>query len=104
MLAGITRAELFPDEATESTRKAMTFHDLRASGITWCAVRGDQPLTITQRAGHSSFSTTQGYIREAENLRVGFGAPFPELPPSLWGHPELVRRLAFPPKSIAVLE
>jgi hypothetical protein len=61
----------------------MTFHDLRATGITWCAVRGDDPLKVKQRAGHSTFSTTEGYIREAENLREGFGEVFPSLPPSL---------------------
>ncbi len=47
----------------------------------WPAVRGDDPLK--QRADHASFSTTEGYIREAENLREGFGAVFPPLPESL---------------------
>jgi integrase len=85
-LAGVTRAELFDDdEAARSTRKAITFHDLRATGITWSAVREDSPLTIMQRAGHRSFSTTQGYIREAENLRAGFGVPFPPLPSTVIG-------------------
>jgi hypothetical protein len=79
-LAGVTRAELFTSDAT---RRAITFHDLRATGITWAAVRGDDPLRIKQRAGHRSFSTTEGYIREAENLREGFGAPFPPLPADL---------------------
>ena len=54
----------------------VTFHDLRATGITWCAVRGDDPLEIKQRAGHATFGTTEGYIREAENLRDGFGDVF----------------------------
>ena len=63
----------------------MTFHDLRATGITWCAVRGDAPLTIKQRAGHAAFTTTEGYIREAENLRDGFGAVFSPLPATLLG-------------------
>src|SRR5262249_21192682 len=81
-LAGVTRADLFADEAT---RKPMTFHDLRATGITWCAVRGDEPLKIKQRAGHATFSTTEGYIREAENLARNFGTVFPELPLSLIG-------------------
>jgi hypothetical protein len=67
---GIDRADLF---ASDATRKAITFHDLRATGITWCAVRGDDALKIKQRAGHTSFSTTEGYIREAENMRAGFG-------------------------------
>lgn len=80
LIAGVTRAELH--EPTK-TRKAMTFHDLRATGITWGAVRGDEPLRLMQRAGHATFSTTQGYIREAENLRDGFGTVFPRLPASL---------------------
>ena len=76
----------------DRTRKAMTFHDLRASGITWCAVRGDDPLKIKQRAGHRSFSTTEGYIREAENLREGFGEVFPALPSCLLASTEPKRR------------
>jgi integrase len=78
--AGVWRAELF---ASDAQRKHITFHDLRATGITWCAVRGDDPLRIKQRAGHKSFSTTEVYIREAENLREGFGVPFPSLPADL---------------------
>jgi integrase len=78
--AGVNRADLF---ITDPTRKAMTFHDLRATGITWCAVRGDEPLKIMQRAGHADFATTQIYLREAENLTHGFGQVFPELPKNL---------------------
>ncbi len=80
---GIERADLF---TSDETRKAITFHDLRATGITWCAVRGDDALKIKQRAGHASFSTTEGYIREAENMRAGFGAVFPALPADLLRH------------------
>ena len=80
--AGIERDDLFTSDAT---RKAMTFHDLRATGITWCAVRGDDPLKIMQRAGHTEFSTTQIYLREAENLSRGFGDVFPPLPACLLG-------------------
>jgi integrase len=79
--AGVTRAEL---HATgDATRKAITFHDLRATGITWMAARGDDPLRIKQRAGHATFSTTEGYIREAENLGASFGAVFPALPENI---------------------
>ena len=39
--AGVTREELF---INDRTRKWITFHDLRATGITWRAVRGDDPL------------------------------------------------------------
>ncbi len=83
--AGIDRPELH--EATR-TRKAITFYDLRATGITWMAVRGDEPLKIMQRAGHENFSTTQGYIRTAEAVRAGFGEPFPPLPDCLLRAPE----------------
>jgi integrase len=80
--AGVTRPELHNGSPT---RKAMTFHDLRATGITWCAVRGDDPLKIKQRAGHTTFQTTEGYIREAEAIRERFGDVFPPLPASLFG-------------------
>jgi integrase len=75
--AGVKRAELF---VTDATRQAIRFHDLRSSFCTWMAVRGDDPLKIKQRAGHRSFSTTEGYIRTAEELREGFGEVFPALP------------------------
>jgi hypothetical protein len=75
-LAGVTRRQLV---VTDRTRKAITWHDLRATGITWMAIRGDDPLHIQHRAGHSSFSTTQGYIRQAEAVRAGFGDVFPAL-------------------------
>lgn len=78
--AKVDRAELH--HATP-TRKAITVYDLRASGITWRAIRGDEPLRIMHCAGHTSFQTTQLYVREAESLRVGFGEVFPRLPPSL---------------------
>jgi integrase len=80
--AGIDRAEL---HKTTATRKAMTFHDLRATGLTWLAVRGDDPLKIMQRAGHTDFKTTQGYVRLAESLGEGFGSVFPALPAELIG-------------------
>lgn len=38
---------------------------LRATGLTWMAVRGDDPLKIMQRAGHTSFQTTQPRKRSA---------------------------------------
>jgi integrase len=78
--AGITRPELFKADVTH---KRITFHDLRATGITWMALRGDQPLVIQQRAGHTTFAVTQGYIREAEQIRELVEAPFPPLPACL---------------------
>lgn len=85
LLAGVTRPELHA--ANDPTRKPITFHDLRATGITWCAVRGDDHLKVKRRAGHATFSTTEGYIREAENLRDGFGEVFPPLPTALLAPP-----------------
>ncbi len=78
--AGVTRAALF---TRGPSVKPIRFHDLRATGITWMAVRGDEPLRIQARAGHTSFSTPQGYIREPDVVRAGFGQPFPVLPKSL---------------------
>ena len=79
-MAGAKRTELF---TTDKTRKAITFHDLRATGLTWMAIRGDEPLRIMQRAGHENFQTTQLYVREAEAIRDGFGEVFPPLTPLL---------------------
>ena len=78
--AGVTRTELHADTATT---KAITWHDLRATGVTWMAIRGDDPLKIQHRAGHADYGTSALYIREAENVRAGFGEVFPPLPESL---------------------
>lgn len=86
--AGVARAELF---AGDATRKQVTFHDLRATGTTWAAIRGDEPLKIMHRAGHKDLATTMGYVREAENLRAGFGVVFPPLPASLIDPPAAQR-------------
>src|SRR5688572_5897563 len=82
----VNRATLF---ANTKTQKQITFYDLRATGITWMAVRGDMPQLIKRRAGHSRYETTEGYIREAENLDPAmFGTPFQPLPKSLLGLPD----------------
>lgn len=80
--AGVNRRELHEGTPTTSP---ITFHDLRATGITWMAIRGDDPLKIQRRAGHRDLETTQRYIRLAEDIRNGFGAPFPPLPRVLTG-------------------
>lgn len=81
-----TRAALHVG-AKDQTRKRIGWHDLRATGITWRAVRGDDPLKIQRAAGHTELSTTQGYIRTAEDVREGvgegFGEVFPPLPVEL---------------------
>jgi integrase len=78
--AGVTRTELL--EGTP-TSHPLRFHDLRATTLTWWAVRGDDPLKIQSRAGHTDFKTTQRYLREAEALGSSFGTPFPALPDNL---------------------
>src|SRR5262249_15475309 len=78
--AGVTRPELFADD---ETRAPLTFHDLRATGITWRAVRGDDPLKIQRAVGHRSLTTTQRYIREAEVIGQDIGIPFPTIPPAI---------------------
>lgn len=89
--AGVRRAELF---VTTKTAKAMTFHDLRSTHITWSAVRGDPPQQVQRRAGHRSYATTDGYVREAENVRADFGRVFPPLPSDLLGTPVAVPQVA----------
>jgi hypothetical protein len=88
--AGVTRADLHNGDAT---RRALRFHDLRATGITWAAIRGDDPLKIKQRAGHRTFSTTEAYIREAEAVRDGFGDVFPALPVEVVSSADLPERI-----------
>jgi integrase len=65
--AGVTRVDLFADDAT---RRPINFHDLRHSGITWRAVRGDEPLKIQRAAGHDDLRTTQRYINEAQTFEA----------------------------------
>ena len=55
-LADCKRPELFSDTAH---RKQITFRDLRATGITWMAMRGDDPFQVKERAGHTSLATTE---------------------------------------------
>ena len=50
-------------------------------------------------AGHSDFATTKRYIREAENVRRGFGDVFPELPRALFevdSHAPIAHMAFFP--------
>jgi hypothetical protein len=80
--AELTRAAL---HERSTTHVPLRFHDLRASGITWRAVRGDSLQLIRVHAGHADIATTDRYVRVAEAAREGFGEPFPALPVSLLG-------------------
>lgn len=100
--AGVQRAALTTRPATR-TRKWMTFHDLRATGITWAAIRGDDAMKIMARSGHTQYQTMLGYVREAEVAREGFGEVFPSLPdlrtpsaPSAPGNPRILRETRRP--------
>jgi integrase len=75
--AGVTRADL---HTTTETTKQITMYDLRASGITWRALRKDYGSEIQEAAGHEKYDTTDGYIRKARVLAGKVGAPFPPLP------------------------
>ncbi len=99
--AKVTRAKLY---VSSKTRKQITWYDLRATGVTWRAIRGDNPIAIMQHAGHADFKTTQVYIREAQSIGADFGPVFPALPPELYesaigvpsGRPEFPTQVSHP--------
>lgn len=94
IVASLKRASLYTRGPGE---RPITFHDLRATALTWMALRGDAPQTIQQRAGHSSYTTTQGYVREAET--IGFvGVPFPPMPSVFLSEIKEAQREAQSPK------
>ncbi|WP_394850989.1 tyrosine-type recombinase/integrase [Pendulispora brunnea] len=83
LAAGVRRQEL---HVKTPHSRPIRFHDLRATGITWEAIRGDDPAKIHARAGHENYQTTLIYTRLAETLGQGdFGRVFPELPKRLTG-------------------
>ena len=87
--------------ADDNERKRLTFHDLRATGITWRTMRGENPFLVQGAAGHKSFSTKEGYMR-ATNLRgKGIGEPFPPIPPLVLGPLAAARRRPNPDPSNA---
>jgi hypothetical protein len=54
MASKVIRADL---HLNDDRRKHLMFRDLRATGFTWAAARGDDPLRIKQRARHLGFAT-----------------------------------------------
>ena len=81
--AGVTRRALH--EAAD-TSKHMTFHDLRASGISWLAMLpGWTQFDVRDYAGHSEVSTTDLYVSRGRKAAGVVAAPFGELPASLLG-------------------
>jgi integrase len=95
LLAKVTRTALH--EPTE-TSLPIRFHDLRATGITWAALRGDSLLEIRDRAGHRDVEQTNAYMRRAA-AAGDVGDPFPWLDalidsvpaivPGPWALPEI---------------
>jgi integrase len=83
--ANVRRSEL---HLSTGSSRSIVFHDLRATGATWMAVRGDEAMKIMQRCGHENIDTTMGYVRTAEAVREGFGGVFPPLPDVLLGSPD----------------
>lgn len=80
-VAGVTREELF---RRRSPNVPITQHDLRATGITYLAMRGESDDGIRERAGHTDFKMTQVYIRRGRRLAgATLGDPFAPLPESL---------------------
>lgn len=78
--AGCKRADL---HASDGSRRPLTFHDLRATGITWQAMRGDSPALISERVGHLHLSTTERYMRRGRLLVAARERVFPALPKCL---------------------
>jgi len=83
--AGVTREELF---VARPPAAPITQHDLRATGITYLAMRGETDDAIRERAGHADFKTTLLYIRRGRRLAAArLGDPFAELPEALLAGP-----------------
>lgn len=78
--AGVDRARLFADTATE---EPIDFRSLRDSGITFLALSGVDVAKMQRRAGHDDPATTFGYVKLAEDLTGSIGEPFAPLPDAL---------------------
>lgn len=83
--AGVDRAELFVE--TDPARDWFKFHNLRDTCLTWMALRGDDPIRVQWRGGHTDFTMTQRYIAAGRNLGARVGEVFGPLPASLLGGP-----------------
>ncbi len=81
LTVGVSRAALHIEG--DPLRRAINFHDLRDTGLTMMAVRGDSPIVIQWAGGHTDFKTTQGYIDRGRVEARRIGAPLPPLPPEL---------------------
>lgn len=88
LTAGVRREAL---HVKRKGARVMRFHDLRATGITYLALRGDSDNTVRDRAGHDDFKTTQEYIRRGQHAAgADIGDPFAALPTQLLGLPAVI--------------
>jgi integrase len=79
--AGVRREAL---HVKRKGARMMRFHDLRATGITYMALRGDSDNHVRDRAGHTDFKTTLEYIRRGQHATgARMGDPFAALPAEL---------------------
>lgn len=79
--AGVRREAL---HVKRKGARMMRFHDLRATGITYLALRGDTDNNVRDRAGHTDFKTTLEYIRRGQHAAgARMGDPFAALPQEL---------------------
>jgi integrase len=75
---GVTREALFIEH--DPLRRSIVFHDLRDTGLTHMAVRGDSPTVIQWRAGHTDYKMTQSYVERGRTEARRIGTPLPPLP------------------------
>jgi len=84
MKAGVTRPSL---HVRRPGSQPIRFHDLRATGITYMAIRGDSDQDVRERAGHADFETTLLYIRRGHLAlsSAEIGRPYAALPACVLG-------------------
>jgi hypothetical protein len=68
---------------SDELQRAIVLHDLRDTGLTHMAVRGDSPVLIQWAAGHTDMKTTSGYIERGKVEARRIGTPLPPLPEGL---------------------
>jgi integrase len=83
--AGIARSEL--RDLRSRTHMAIGFRSWRDTGATWEALRGTELMKLSRRMGHDNPNITGRYVKEAEDVGSGVGAPFPVLPACLPSSP-----------------
>ena len=76
---GVRRAALFVEG--DPLQRAVVFHDLRDTGLTHMAVRGDSPILIQWAGGHTDFRPPKPTSRAAKLSGIAFARPFPRCRP-----------------------